>query len=121
MPLNYILDKSPGEGATNLQNRKKRLITLCTWGTTSNCLLKEKELDSLIQRIRIYSQDIEMKRGIEKCAVFIIKKWEKTNNRRNRTTKSKMLRKKETFKYLGILEVDTIKKAAMKEKNKRLS
>ena len=30
--------------------------------------------------------------------------------------KIKMLREKETYKYLGILEADTIKQAKMKEK-----
>ena len=42
-----------------------------------------------------------------------------TNDGRNRTTKSRKIRtlgEKETYKYLGILEADTIKHAKMKEK-----
>ena len=42
------------------------------------------------------------------------------NDGRNRTTKSgkiRTLREKETYKYMGILEVDIIKQAEMKEKN----
>ena len=40
----------------------------------------EKELENLIQIIRIYSQDIRMEFGIKMCH-------KETNNERNRTTK----------------------------------
>ena len=33
----------------------------------------EKELETLIQAVRIYSQDIGKKFGIEKCAILIMK------------------------------------------------
>ncbi len=33
----------------------------------------EKELENLIQAVRIYSQDIGMEFGIEKCAMLIMK------------------------------------------------
>ena len=36
----------------------------------------EKELEILVQTIRIYSQDIGMEFGIEKCAMLVIKKGE---------------------------------------------
>ena len=49
----------------------------------------------------------------------------KTNGWRNKAAKSRkirMLGEKETYKYLGILEADTIEQAQMNEKNfKRLS
>ena len=34
----------------------------------------EKELDSLLQTIRIFSKDIGMEIGIEKCAMLVIEK-----------------------------------------------
>ena len=34
---------------------------------------KEKELETLIHTVRIYSQDIGMESGIEKCAMLVIK------------------------------------------------
>ena len=49
-------------------------------------------------------------------------KWEMTHDRWNRSTKSRtnrMLREKETYKYLGILEADTIKQGKMKEEIKK--
>ena len=33
----------------------------------------EKELETLIQTVRIYSQDIGMEFGIEKCAMLVMK------------------------------------------------
>ena len=33
----------------------------------------EKELETLIQAVRIYSQDIGMEFGIEKCAMLVMK------------------------------------------------
>ena len=37
----------------------------------------------------------------------------------NKEKKNRMLGEKETYKYLGMLEVDTIKQEEMKEKNEK--
>ena len=79
---------------------------------------KEKELETLIQTVRIYRQDVGMEFGIEKCAMLVIKGG-KRHDRRNRTANSRKIRthgEKETYRYLGILETDTIKQMEMKEK-----
>ena len=39
----------------------------------------EKELEPLIKTIRIFSQDIRMEFGIEKCTILIIKKKRRMN------------------------------------------
>ena len=70
----------------------------------------------------LYSQDIGMEYGIEKCAMLVIKsckrhltdKMELPNQDKIRTHEEK-----ETYKYLGILEADTIKQVEMKEKIKK--
>ena len=72
----------------------------------------EKELETIIHEVRIYSQDIGMEFGIEKCATVLMKSskrhlpdgMELPNHDKIRT-----LGKNETYKYLGILEADTIK------------
>ena len=64
------------------------------------------------QAVRIYSQDIGMEFGIEKCTMLTI--W---SGKRQMTEgiellnqeKIRMLRERETYKYLGILEEDSIK------------
>ena len=72
----------------------------------------EKEQETLIHTVTEYSQDIGMEFGIEKCAMFVMK-----SGKRQLTDgmelpnqdKIRMHGEKETYKYLGILEADTIK------------
>ena len=77
-----------------------------------------KELEALILAVRIYSDDIWMEFGIGKCAVLIIEggKRQMTEGiEQPNQGKIKTLGEKETYKYLGILEADTVKQAEMKE------
>ena len=82
---------------------------------------KKKGLETRIQTIKIYSQDIGKEFGIENFLANN-EKWKKKgtegieipNQERIRT-----LGEKETYKYLGILEMDTIKQEEMKEKHKK--
>ena len=79
----------------------------------------EKEQEILIHAVRIYSQDIGMEFGIEKCAMLVMKsgKQHLTDEMElPNQDKIRMLGEKETFEYLGILEADTIKQVEMKEK-----
>ena len=46
----------------------------------------EKEMETLIYTVRIYSQDIRMESGIEKCAMLVMKT---TRYERNGTNKSR--------------------------------
>ena len=79
----------------------------------------EKDLETLIHAVRIYSQDIGMEFGIEKCAMVVMK-----SGKRRMTDgmelpnhdKIRTLGENETNKYLGIFEADTIKHVEMKDK-----
>ena len=72
----------------------------------------EKELTTLMQTIRIYSQDIRMELDIENYAGLIMK-----SEKRETMEGIKLLNQesietlgdKENYKYLWILEVDKIK------------
>ena len=72
--------------------------------------------------VRIYSQDIGIEFGIEKCTMLVMK-----SGKRHLTDgmglpnqdKIRTLGEKETYKYLGILEADTIKQVEMKDKIKK--
>ena len=83
------------------------------------CAKNEKELETLIHTVRIYSREIGMEFGMEKCAMLVMK-----SGKRQLTEgmelpnkdKIKTLPENETYKYLGILEADTIKQVEMKEK-----
>ena len=66
-----------------------------------------KELKTLIHAVRIYSQDIGMEFGIEKCAILIMKARNDTFSKGwNYHEKIRMIGEKETYKHLGILEAD---------------
>ena len=79
----------------------------------------EKELETQIHTVRINSQDIGREFGIEKCAMLIIKsgKWHLTDRMElPNQDKIRTLGEKDSYKYLGILEADTIKQVEMKAK-----
>ena len=65
----------------------------------------EKELETLIHTVRIYSQDIGMEFGIEKCAMLVMKsgKQHMTDGiELPNQDKIRTLGENETYKYLGI-------------------
>ena len=77
-----------------------------------------KELETLIQAVRIYSQDMGMGFGIEKCAMLVMKigKRHMTDEMKlPNHDKIRMLEENETYKWLGILEPGTIKQVQMKD------
>ena len=76
-----------------------------------------KGLDSLVQRVCVFSEDIRMAFVIEKCAMLVMKK--------EKIAKSvgielpdgkviKFLQEGESYKYLGILEADKFLEGKMK-------
>ena len=79
----------------------------------------EKEVETLIHTVRIYSRDLGMQLGIEKCAMLLMKsgKRQLTDGMElSNQDKIKTLAENKTYKYLCISEADTIKQAEMKDK-----
>ena len=117
MPLNHILRKCTA--GYKLRRSKEKINHLMYMEGIKLFAKKEKELETLIHVVRIYSQDIGMEFGIEKFAMLVMK-----SGKRHMTDgmelpnhdKIRALREEETYKYLGILEVDTIKQVEMKDK-----
>ena len=69
----------------------------------------KKKMETLIHAARIYSQDIGMEFGIEKCATLVMKigKRHLTNEMElPNQDKIRTLAENETYKYLGILAAD---------------
>ena len=80
------------------------------------------QLDSPIQTVRIFSNDIGMKFGIEKCAVLIIKRGKMTESEGITLpddTNIRSLKEGEGYKYLGVLKADEMLHRQMKEKIKK--
>ena len=79
----------------------------------------EKEQETLIHTVRIYSHDIEMEFVNEKCVLLVMKRGKQhLTDGKELPNKDKIrtLAENETYKYLGILEADTIKQVQMKSK-----
>ena len=64
----------------------------------------ERGLDSLVQTVRVFSEDIGMEFGIEKCAMLVMEKGKIVKLPDGKVIKS--LQECESYKYLGILEAD---------------
>ena len=117
MPLNHILRKCTA--GYKLSRSQEKINHLMYMDDIKLFAKNEKELETLIHAVRIYSQDIGMEFGIEKCAMLVMK-----NSKRHMTDgmelpnhdKIRTLEEEETYKYLGILEADTIKQVEMKDK-----
>ena len=78
----------------------------------------ERGLDSLVQTVHVFSSDIGMEFGVKKCAMLVM--------RRGRLVRSegivlpdeneiRVIGENDSYKYLGVLEADQIKREEMKE------
>ena len=79
----------------------------------------KKELDTLIQTVRVFSKDIGMDYGIEKCAMIQMKRGKFVMSEGIELPNGKKIRSlddQEGYKYLGILHFDDIKHKEVKEK-----
>ena len=68
-------------------------------------------LDSVIETVKIFSQDIRMQFAIDKCAMLVMKKGKivKSDDIQFPNDKViKSLEEGESYKYLGVLEVDEV-------------
>ena len=79
----------------------------------------DKQLEGLLNTVKIFSDDIEMQFGLDKCAKASFKKGKltkTTNVKLDDTCVIQELTQEGTYKYLGIDEGNGIKHAATKEK-----
>ena len=71
MPLNHILRKCAA--GYKLSRSQEKINHLMYLDDIKLFAKNEKELETLIHAVRIYSQDIKMEFGIEKCAMLVMK------------------------------------------------
>ena len=117
MPLNHILRKCTARyKLSRSQEKANHLIYIDDLKLSAK---NEKELETLIHAVRIYSQGIGMEFGTERCAMLVMKSGERhltDGMELPNQDKIGTLGEKETYKYYGILEAGTIKPVEMKEK-----
>ena len=79
----------------------------------------EKGMDSLVQTVHVFSEDIEMEFGIEKCAILVIEKGKIVKSVDMELPDGKVIKSLQEggiYKYLGILEADRFLEEEMKLK-----
>ena len=77
----------------------------------------EDQIDSLVNTVKIFSEDIKMEFGLPKCGVLIMKRGRVVKNEGISMSDGKMMKNIEEggYKYLGILEADGVKHKEMKD------
>ena len=117
IPLTLILRKCKNG---NTFSRTKEKINHLLYMDDLKIFAKEEAcLDALIQTVRVFSSDIGMEFGIEKCAILIMKRGKVSISNGIKLSCDdviKALNAEEGYKYLGVLESDTIMKTEMKSK-----
>ena len=81
----------------------------------------DKELESLVNTVRVFSEDINMEFGIDKCAVINLQRGKVRNSRGITLPSGKVIQQAEEggYKYLGVLETDQVLHNEMKDKIKK--
>lgn len=110
LPLSSVLNKS----ATGCQLSEEEgkithllfMVDLKLYGSN------EKELNSLVHTVRVFSSDIGMDFGIEKCAMMVRKRGKLDMSEGIRLPDGRIIRSigddVEGYRYLGVLEADDI-------------
>ena len=117
IPLTLILRKC--EAGYTYATNKTKINHLLFMDDLKLYTKRASQLDTLIQSVRLFSNDIGMKFGIEKCAVLVLKRGKLTQSEGitlpgENTIKA--MGESEGYKYLGVLEADGMLNDQMKDK-----
>ena len=72
----------------------------------------------LVNAVRVFSNDICMQFGVSKCGVLVMKRGKMCKCKGIATPSGELIKEIDTeggYKYLGVLEADTIKDKQMKD------
>ena len=114
-PLSLILRKA--KAAYEFSESKEKINHVLFMDDLKLYSRSEKGLDSLVQTVRVFSEDIGMEFGIEKCAMLVMEKGKIVKPVGIELPDGKViksLQESESYKYLGILEADKFLEERMK-------
>ena len=100
-----------------LTSRNQKLNNLLFMDNLKLYPKSERELDSLIQTVRIFSDYVGMVFGLNKCTVLVLKRGKMVQTEGIKLPDGKRMRevKLDGYKYLGVLQLDSIMYSEMKE------
>ena len=107
IPLSLILRKA--KAAYEFSENQEKFNHLLFMDHLKLYCRSEKVLDSLVQTVRVFSEDIGMEFGIEECAMLVMEKGKIVKSVGMELPNVKViksLQEGESYKYLGILEAD---------------
>ena len=124
-PLLFIISLIP---LTMILNKTKHGYQFSTNGQRINHLLymddlklysrTEKELNSLAETVRIFSKDINMEFGIQKCPLLVLKRGKSVKTEGIQLQDNSFIRSleyDENYKYLGVLQANEVNGSEMKK------
>ena len=116
IPLSIILNETDFGYVTSRNQKLNHLLFIDDLKLYAK---SERELDSLIQTVRIFS-DAGMIFGLDKCAVLVLKRRKMVRTEGIELPDGKRMRevKLDGYKYLGVLQLDSIMNREMKKKAK---
>ena len=115
IPLSLILRKV--KAAYEFSESKEKVNYILFMDDLKLYSRSKKGVDSLVQTVRLFSEDIGMEFGIEKCAMLVMEKGEIVKSFGIELPDGKViksLQEGESYKYLGILEADKFLEEKMK-------
>ena len=117
IPLNHVLHKAKARYTLGGGEKTKYLLfmdDLKLYGKSEN------EIKGLVSTVEVFSQDIGLEFGIEKCGVIIMNrgKFKSTGWKELPSAEKIKEIEEDGYKYLGILEYDRVKEQEMKDKFK---
>ena len=126
IPLSLILRKM--KAAYEFSERKEKINHLLFMDDLKLYSRSEKGLESLVQTVHVFSEDIGMEFGIKKCAMLVMEKGKIVKSVGIDLKDGKIIKsllEGASYKYLGILEADKFLEEKMKlnvskEYNRRL-
>ena len=119
IPLTLILHKS--ESTYQFSSMKEKINHLLFMDDLKLYAKNKKGLDSLVQTVRIFNDDIGMEFGIYTCTTLVLKRGKLTKFDEISLpdgTVMKVLIEEAVYKYLGVIQADQIRYTKMKEKVK---
>ena len=115
IPLSLILREA--KALYEFSESKEKINHLLCMDDLKLYSRSEKGLDSLVQTVRVFSEDIGMKFGIEKCAMLVMEKGKIVKSVCIELPDGKViksLQEGESDRYLGILAADKFLEEKMK-------
>ena len=118
VPLSLILRKV--NGCYKWGKKEYRLNHLIFMDDLKLIAKSEEQTNMLMRTVYMFSTDIGMEFGIKKCGIITMKRIKIVKTERIKLPDGEVMKQvgQEGYTYLGIIELDKIKKTEMKEKTK---